>query len=47
MLTLARRWFPGREPDAEAMAEALYLEKDHWEKMAVAVANGIVRALKG
>jgi len=29
------------------MAEALFLERDHWEKMTVAIGNGITRALKG
>ncbi|WP_373690884.1 hypothetical protein [Endozoicomonas sp. SESOKO4] len=44
---LSRKWFPDRVPDARSMGEALYLEKDHWEKMAQAVANGIGKALKG
>lgn len=26
------------------MGEALYLEKDYWEKMSVAVCNGIAKA---
>jgi hypothetical protein len=47
MAVLSRKWFPGREPDAQAMGEALYLEKDYWEKMSVAVANGIGKAFKG
>ncbi|EPR43141.1 hypothetical protein dsx2_2501 [Desulfovibrio sp. X2] len=44
---LSRRWFPSRAVDSESMAEALFLEKDHWEKMAVAVANGIAKAFRG
>ena len=47
MLALARRWFPHREPSEESMGEALWLEKDHWEKMTIAVANGIAKAFKG
>ncbi|BFR48729.1 hypothetical protein RVX_R17900 [Nitratidesulfovibrio sp. HK-II] len=29
------------------MAEALWLERDHWEKMTVAVCNGIAKAFNG
>ena len=29
------------------MGEALWLEKDYWEKMAIAVANGIAKAFRG
>lgn len=47
MAALCRKWFPGREPDAEAMGEALFLEKDYWEKMSVAITNGIAKAFKG
>lgn len=43
MLALSRRWFPLREPSTESMGEALWLEKDYWEKMAIAVANGIAK----
>jgi hypothetical protein len=28
-----RKWFPGREVNAESMAEATFLEWDFWEKM--------------
>ncbi len=44
---LSRHWFPGRKVDEDSMAEALFLEQDHWRKMSVAVANGIVIAFKG
>jgi hypothetical protein len=47
LVALSRKWFPGRAVDAEAMAEALWLERDHWEKMAVAVCNGIAKAFNG
>lgn len=29
------------------MGEALFLEKDYWEKMSVAITNGIAKAFKG
>ncbi len=29
------------------MGEALFLEKDYWEKMGAAVVNGIGKAFKG
>lgn len=47
LVALSRRWFPGRAVDAEAMSEALWLERDHWEKMTVAVCNGIAKAFRG
>lgn len=47
LVVLSLRWFPGRAVDGESMAEALFLERDYWEKMSVAVANGIARAFKG
>ena len=47
MLARARRWFPLREPSEESMGEALWLEKDSWEKMSMAVANGIAKAFRG
>lgn len=33
MTIYARRYFPGREIDAECLAEAAFLEWDYWEKM--------------
>lgn len=47
LVTLARKWFPGRQPDGECLAEALHLETDYWERMKLAVANGIAMAFKG
>ena len=29
------------------MGEALWLEKDYWEKMSLAVSNGIAKAFRG
>lgn len=47
MHAFARKWFPGREMSEDSLAEALFLETDYWEKMSVAVANGIAKAFKG
>ncbi|WP_035075176.1 DUF6890 family protein [Maridesulfovibrio zosterae] len=44
---LCCRWFPGQEVTEESMAEALWLEQDFWEKMSVAVSNGISKAFRG
>ncbi|WP_372341083.1 DUF6890 family protein [Nitratidesulfovibrio vulgaris] len=46
-MALSRRWFPTRAVDTESMAEALWLERRHWENMGAAVASGIVKAFKG
>ena len=47
MVALSLRWFPGRNLSEESMGEALWLEKDYWEKMSMAVANGIAKAFRG
>ena len=47
MTALSRKWFPMFEPDAQTMGEAIWLENDHWEKMSIAVANGIAKSIKG
>ena len=47
MVALSRHWFPRRELSEESMGEALWLEKDYWEKMSVAGANGIAKAFRG
>lgn len=47
MAALSRKWFPHTKPDAYTMGEAIWLEKDYWEKMAVAVGNGIAQSIKG
>jgi hypothetical protein len=47
MAAFSRRWFPGREVTTKSMAEALFLEKDYWEKQQIAVTNGVARAFKG
>jgi len=40
------KWFPGRSVTPRSMGEALFLEKDFWEKMRIAVANGVATAFK-
>ena len=47
MVAFSLHWFPGRDPSEESMGEALWLEKDYWEKMSMAVANGIAKAFRG
>ena len=47
MVALSLHWFPQRELSEESMGEALWLEKDYWEKMSMAVANGIAKAFRG
>ena len=47
MVALSFRWFPQRDLSKESMGEALWLDKDYWEKMSVAVANGIAKAFRG
>lgn len=44
LLALAQKWFPHREQDVDCMGDALWLERDYWDKMTVAVTNGIARA---
>ena len=46
-MALASRWLPGQEPTPEVMGTAKWLEDEHWKRMEIAVANGIVHALKG
>ncbi|MEI3478224.1 MAG: hypothetical protein V8Q84_02955 [Bilophila sp.] len=36
-----------RAVDLDSMAEAVFLETDYWEKMQIAVANGIAKAFRG
>lgn len=44
LLALAERWLPGRPADTDTLGTALWLERDYWQKMEIAVANGIARA---
>lgn len=47
LLVLSRLWFPGLEPSEETMGDALWREKDFWEKMSASVASGIAKAFRG
>ena len=44
---LSRKWFSGREVTERSMGEAVWLEKDYWEKHRIAVTNGVAMAFKG
>ena len=46
-MALTERWLPGVEPTADNLGTAKWLEDEHWKRMEIAVANGIVMALKG
>jgi hypothetical protein len=46
-MALVERWLPGSEPTAENLGTAKYLENEYWNRMGMAVANGIAMALKG
>ena len=47
MAALVHKWFPGQPIDEQSMGEAVFLERDYWEKMQTAVANGIGKAFGG
>ncbi|WP_420588227.1 DUF6890 family protein [Bacterioplanoides sp.] len=44
---LAQHWFPGSDLSEETMARALWMEKECWQRMQKAVANGVARAFSG
>lgn len=46
-MALSHKWFPARSVDLDCMTEAVFLENDYWEKMQIAVANGIAKAFRG
>lgn len=43
---LHRKWFGDSPVSEQSLGEALFLETDYWEKMKVAVNNGILAAMK-
>jgi hypothetical protein len=47
MAVLAKKWLPGQPLTARSMGQAVWLESDFWEKMSIAVCNGIAKAFKG
>ncbi|EHR1162066.1 hypothetical protein KS876_001067 [Vibrio parahaemolyticus] len=47
MLAWRRKWLPS-EPDTEAnLARAVWLERQYWENMQAATANGVAQAFGG
>jgi hypothetical protein len=42
-----KHWLPGEPVTAETMAEAMWLDKRHWENLSAAVTNGIAKAFNG
>jgi hypothetical protein len=47
MAVYSRKWFPGREVTTRSMGEAVFLEKDFWDKQKIAIQNGVSMAFKG
>jgi len=47
VVALTAKWFPDATPTPTTMGRAMWLEKDYWEKMTVAVGNGVAKAFKG
>ncbi|BCS89964.1 DUF6890 family protein [Pseudodesulfovibrio sediminis] len=47
LLALHQKWMPGQETSTESMGTALFLEKEYWDKMSIAITNGIAKAMKG
>ncbi|MGX9517976.1 DUF6890 family protein [Vibrio sonorensis] len=47
MYALRRKWLP-HEPDTEmSLAQAVWLEKQHWDNTAISNANGTAKAFAG
>ena len=46
-MALGERWLPGSAPTADNLGTAKWLEDNYWNRMEIAVANGIAMALKG
>ncbi|PWC18244.1 hypothetical protein DDT56_05080 [Brenneria corticis] len=46
-LTLRRHYLPHEPDDIDNLARAVWLDNSYWEKMRVAVGNGITLAFKG
>ncbi|WP_422614171.1 DUF6890 family protein [Aeromonas rivipollensis] len=47
MLALRRYYLPNEEDDLDSLARAIWLDKQHRESNATAVAEGIAKALNG
>ncbi|GLY60103.1 MULTISPECIES: DUF6890 family protein [Pectobacterium] len=46
-LTLRRHYLPHEPDDIDNLARAVWLDNSNWEKMRIAVANGIALAFNG
>ena len=46
-MALVDRWLPGEEPTTDNMGTAKWLDDQYWNRMEIAIANGISRAFKG
>ncbi|MCR9546925.1 hypothetical protein NB531_10250 [Vibrio antiquarius] len=44
MLTWRRKWLPGEADSEENLARAIWLERQYWENMEAATANGVAKA---
>ena len=47
LIIFGKKWFPHEMPEEETLARSLWLERNYWEKMQAAVANGIAKAFNG
>lgn len=45
LMVLHRKWFGDRVVTEDSLGEALFLERDFWEKQTAAINNGIVSAM--
>ncbi|WP_181377709.1 DUF6890 family protein [Limnobaculum xujianqingii] len=46
-MTLRRHYLPDEPDDIDSLARAIWLDSEYWEKMRIAVGNGIALALSG
>ncbi|WP_425589744.1 DUF6890 family protein [Salinivibrio sp. SS3] len=47
LLTYRRKWLPHGEDNERDIARAMWLEKEYWQNMATATANGIAKGFTG
>lgn len=47
MLALRRHYLPHEPDDEEALARAIWLDKQHWNNTGNAIAAGIAKAFNG
>jgi hypothetical protein len=46
LAALRAKWLPQSDTDDD-LGLALFIEKEHWQNMEIAIANGIAKALNG